>query len=80
MYDISSEESFIAVKTWINSIEVQLNKHFFPNNTQLYVLQNNMDEVPTSLLLVGNKTDLDDYSQREVLYETGENFAKVWRT
>ena len=36
-----------------------------------------MDEVPTSLLLVGNKTDLDDYSQREVLYETGENFAKV---
>lgn len=27
MYDISQEESFIAVKSWINSIQVRTNSH-----------------------------------------------------
>ncbi len=36
-----------------------------------------MDEPPSALLLVGNKVDLDDANQREVLTETGETFAKV---
>ena len=35
-----------------------------------------MDELPTALLLVGNKADLDS-DKREVLTETGETFAKV---
>lgn len=36
-----------------------------------------MDELPTSLLLVGNKVDLEENGKREVLYEAGESFAKV---
>ena len=36
-----------------------------------------MDEPPAGLLLVGNKADLDEGGQREVLTETGETFAKV---
>ena len=36
-----------------------------------------MEEPPSALLLVGNKVDLDDTNQREVLTETGETFAKV---
>lgn len=39
-----------------------------------------MDKVPTTLLLVGNKVDLDEYNQREVLHDTGEKFAKVQKT
>lgn len=36
-----------------------------------------MDEPPAALLLIGNKADLDESNQREVLTETGETFAKV---
>ena len=42
--------------------------------------QDNMDEMPGALLLVGNKTDLSEAGsgyQREVSRETGETFAKV---
>ena len=60
MYDISQEESFIAVKSWINSI------------------QDNMDEMPAAMLLVGNKVDLDETNEREVSTETGETFAKMY--
>ena len=59
MYDISQEESFIAVKSWINSI------------------QENVDQMPPGMLLVGNKQDLDEENEREVSMETGETFAKV---
>jgi len=59
MYDISQEESFIAVKTWINSI------------------QENVDEMPAAMLLVGNKVDLEETNEREVSTESGESFAKV---
>ena len=36
-----------------------------------------MDQLPTCLLLVGNKVDLEENFKREVLSETGETFAKV---
>ena len=36
-----------------------------------------MDKLPTCLLLVGNKVDLEHNEKREVLSETGETFAKV---
>ncbi len=32
---------------------------------------------PSAVILVGNKIDLEETSQRAVLAETGENFAKV---
>lgn len=60
MYDISQEESFIAVKSWINSI------------------QENVDKMPTGLMLIGNKQDLDEQNEREVSTETGETFAKIY--
>jgi len=60
MYDISQEESFIAVKTWINSI------------------QENVDEMPAAMLLVGNKVDLEETNEREVSTESGESFAKMY--
>lgn len=60
MYDICQEESFIAVKSWINSI------------------QENVDQMPTGLMLIGNKQDLDDQNEREVATETGETFAKIY--
>lgn len=41
-----------------------------------------MDQMPTGLMLIGNKQDLDDQNEREVATETGETFAKVriWHT
>lgn len=38
--------------------------------------------MPTGLMLIGNKQDLDDQNEREVATETGETFAKVriWHT
>lgn len=32
---------------------------------------------PAAMILVGNKVDLEEVGQREVLTDTGENFAKV---
>ena len=52
----------------------QLGLNFYSNH------QDNMDEMPGALVLVGNKTDLADVDsgyQREVSRETGETFAKV---
>jgi GTPase SAR1 family protein len=59
MYDITNEDSFIAVRSWINSI------------------QEHIDAMPQSMILVGNKVDLDLAGKRQVLIETGETFAKV---
>ena len=39
--------------------------------------QDNMDEMPAAMLLVGNKVDLHEANEREVSTETGETFAKV---
>ena len=33
--------------------------------------------MPTGLMLIGNKHDLDEMNEREVSTETGETFAKV---
>ena len=33
--------------------------------------------MPTGLMLIGNKQDLDEQNDREVATETGETFAKV---
>ena len=33
--------------------------------------------MPTGLMLIGNKQDLEDMNEREVSTETGETFAKV---
>lgn len=33
--------------------------------------------LPTSLLLVGNKVDLEEFSRREIPCDVGENFAQV---
>ena len=41
------------------------------------VLQENVDQMPTGLMLIGNKHDLDEMNEREVSTETGETFAKV---
>ena len=43
----------------------------------MILLQDNTDQMPSGLLLVGNKVDLDDQGEREVSVETGETFAKV---
>ena len=44
-------------------------------------IQENMEEMPGAIILVGNKTDLPEEAgtsyQREVSRETGETFAKV---
>ena len=98
MYDITSEESFIAVRKWIISMQVHvqciqllyihvhihvrthLNKQYCIHSLFFcYCLffQENMDQLPTCLLLVGNKVDLEGNFKREVLSETGETFAKV---
>lgn len=42
--------------------------------------QDNMDEMPAAMLLVGNKVDLHETNEREVSTETGETFAKVGET
>ena len=34
--------------------------------------------MPTGLMLIGNKHDLEDHNEREVSTETGETFAKVF--
>ena len=39
--------------------------------------QENTDEMPVGMLLVGNKTDLGEQDEREVSTETGETFSKV---
>lgn len=87
MYDISQEESFIAVKSWINSIQVSpwvvLSSDVLvwsfctlPNFEHLFTpSQENAEEVPAAMCLVGNKQDL--IGEREVSTETGETFAKV---
>ena len=105
MYDITSEESFIAVRKWIISMQVHalclcvcvqciqllyihihihvrthLNKQYCIHSLSLHYclfFQENMDQLPTCLLLVGNKVDLEENFKREVLSETGETFAKV---
>lgn len=33
--------------------------------------------MPTGLMLIGNKQDLDELNEREVPMETGETFSKV---
>ncbi len=45
----------------------------------LFIMQENVGEIPSSLCLVGNKLDLDldGTNEREVSTETGETFAKV---
>ena len=40
-------------------------------------LQENVDQMPTGLMLIGNKKDLEEQNEREVSTETGETFAKV---
>ena len=40
-------------------------------------LQENVDQMPTGLMLIGNKQDLEEQNEREVSTETGETFAKV---
>lgn len=60
MYDVSQEETFLSVKSWIHAI------HNNAGNTP-----------PAAMVLVGNKIDLEETGEREVLTETGENFAKV---
>ena len=40
--------------------------------------QENVDQMPTGLMLIGNKQDLDEMNEREVSTETGETFAKVY--
>ena len=54
---------------------------FFPLLLALLIslpsLQDNMDEMPAAMLLVGNKVDLHEANEREVSTETGETFAKV---
>ena len=39
--------------------------------------QDNVEEMPGAMMLVGNKVDLEESSEREVSTETGETFAKV---
>jgi translation elongation factor EF-4 len=34
--------------------------------------------MPTGLMLIGNKHDLDEMNEREVSTETGETFAKIY--
>lgn len=62
MYDIAQEESFVAVKTWINSIK------------------QSVAVLPAAMLLVGNKLDLDEFGEREVSTQTGQDFAKLYGT
>lgn len=40
-------------------------------------VQENVEEMPGAMMLVGNKVDLEESSEREVSTETGETFAKV---
>lgn len=40
-------------------------------------MQENVEEMPGAMMLVGNKVDLEESSEREVSTETGETFAKV---
>ena len=40
-------------------------------------MQDNVEEMPGAMMLVGNKVDLEESSEREVSTETGETFAKV---
>ena len=42
-------------------------------------MQDNVEEMPGAMMLVGNKVDLEESSEREVSMETGETFAKVER-
>ena len=41
------------------------------------LFQENVDQMPAGLMLIGNKQDLDEVNEREVSTETGETFAKV---
>lgn len=79
MYDISQEESFIAVKSWINSIQVSTTQCWEVKCT-MCVFQENVEEMPGAMCLVGNKQDLEETNEREVSVETGETFAKVTST
>ena len=81
MYDITQEESFIAVKSWINSIQVRCGISDYGANYYLIVspCQENAEESPAAMCLVGNKHDMEDLKEREVSVETGETFAKVKR-
>lgn len=49
-----------------------LHSHCYPTP-----LQDNVEEQPVAMCLVGNKVDLDELKEREVSAETGETFAKV---
>ena len=40
-------------------------------------MQENVEDMPAAMCLVGNKQDLDAVKEREVSTETGETFAKV---
>ena len=42
-----------------------------------YCVQDNVEEMPGAMMLVGNKVDLEESNEREVSTETGETFAKV---
>ena len=65
MYDITQEESFVAVKSWINSIEVQTIIDTFLSSLPppLPTTQEHSDHMPSAILLVGNKADLDRYGR-----------------
>ena len=41
------------------------------------MMQDNVEEMPGAMMLVGNKVDLEESNEREVSTETGETFAKV---
>jgi hypothetical protein len=42
-----------------------------------FSIKEHIDAMPQSMILVGNKVDLDLAGKRQVLIETGETFAKV---
>ena len=42
-----------------------------------FVLQQSVSVLPAAMLLVGNKLDLDEFAEREVSTQTGQDFAKV---
>ena len=44
MYDITQEESFIAVKSWINSIQVCLTYFHFPSMHSVVTVWDNVAE------------------------------------
>ncbi len=86
LWDTAGQERFQSItKTYyrgangvILMYDISQEATFLSVKTWLNAIhQNAGPKPPSALVLVGNKMDLEEESQRAVLSETGESFAKV---